>query len=136
MKIRNISKFRDELFAAIKDSLYWDAHESYLVAKSPEIGDAYHHLMTDDEDWHFMPYYDFDKNGNGLQVVALPHALEFRGTSIYLVIDDSADARFYKDATTHFELIGVVTSDYYKNKMSFAMTLVRNIDQTIKENRQ
>ena len=147
MKIKNIVKFRDEMFAAIKDAAYWDATETYCTVKTKYLdADAHYKDMKRDEaddtlkpdcDWNFIPrcarYGETDAE---FGAVALPHPLHFRGTDIYLVIDSDANAILYKDVGTHFEYSRNVVLEYYRSKMARAMVLIRAIDEVVKENRR
>lgn len=141
MKIKNIGKFRDELFAAIKDAAYWDAEVTFCTAKSKYCDRYYERMKHDaedslppDEDWNFIPTIGGDDENYG--VVGLPHPMHFSGTDIYMIIDCDGNARFYKDVITHFECVRIATLEYYSTRMASAMVLIRAIDEVVKENRR
>lgn len=124
MKIKNAEKFREELYTAIEDALLWEFDEIQTAAASFKGGfDAYKEEMLE----HFT--YEWGDDFRTYKIISLPHPMMITkgDKTLYLTVDESG-VEFYKSLEDQFVRTGSLDADIYKNKMSFAMKLIDNIN--------
>lgn len=119
MKIKNVEKFREELYAAIKDAYLWEwdnIQTSSAVWKG--TSDDYEESMTSYSSFKFI-------DERALRI-SLPHPMIIRnnGKAVYITVDDSG-ATFWKSTDEEFEYMGSIDINFYQSKMSFSMVVTR-----------
>lgn len=136
MNIRNIDKFREEMFKAVKDTAPFTAMATPLkyVTKPLFNGDP-------DEDWSLRDHIAHYANVDGeLKPVALANALELKVikflddgelevSTFYMTIDHDCDAVFYSDEGDHFEFRAFIDCDDARSKLQFAMMVSRELEK-------
>ena len=122
MKINNVEKFRKEIYDAINDSIIWN----FDKIETPSAiwkgtNDDYEESMLKCSSFKFV-------DGELLRVsLVSPMIIENEGKKLYMTIDEDG-ATFWKSTDKEFKYRGHQEAGFYRNKMSFAMKLVHNIN--------
>lgn len=115
MKIRNVDKFREELYNAIQDSNLWKVEAVSAVWKD---GNEYRDSMTE------YNHVSTEEDVIGYISLAQPMKIE---KGLFINVDEDG-VNFYRDALTDYRYVGYHDASLYRNKTSFAMSLVERIN--------
>ena len=130
MKIKNVGKFRNELYEAIKDATYWDeVEDTEWVFKKLDTDNKELYEMRKNDLGEYCIWKEFD-NGVGYQAIALPNPMHINGTPIYMTVDDEG-VDFWRSKEDYFEHCSWVDADFCKNRLSFAMAVMRRIEHYV-----
>lgn len=126
MKINNVEKFRNEIQTAMKDAASWDWKIDTPSAMWKGGCEDYKESMVE---------YTQGKVVDGQYIVtSLAHPMTItnkdNGKYAILTIDEDG-ANFYKSEPDRYIYNGCIEADWHKNKMSFAMHLVRAISERL-----
>lgn len=130
MKIKNVEKFRKDLYAAIEDGNcynFCDTHTSAVVRKG--------HLEWVEKYGGVSDYNLHRDFGNGrYEVVALAYPIHFIGTGIYMTVDDKG-VDFWVNAEeadeTYFAHRSWIDYDYYDTKLGFVVAVINEINELL-----
>lgn len=125
MKIKNVEKFREDLYTAIKDAYLWqwDSIEtSSAIWKG--TSDDYVECMTRNSSFKFV-------DGMALRI-SLPHPMVIRnnGKTVYMTVDN-AGVTFWQSTDEEFQYRGSLHAEFYQNRMSFSMVVARALVNTL-----
>lgn len=126
MKISNAERFREDIYTALKDSATWD-----WKVETPSVIFKGNH----DEYKDSMRDYTQGKMVDGKYIItSLAHPMRITNKEtmkdVILTIDEDG-ANFYKSEQDRFDYNGCVEVDWHKNRLSFAMHLVRVIAERL-----
>ena len=121
MKIKNVEKFREELYTAIKDAfLYqWRSIET-PSAMWKGTNDDYEESMERCSSFKFV-------DGKMFRIsLAHPMVIKHNDKSVYMTVDDEG-VTFWKSTDEEFEYRGSIEANLYQNRMSFSMVVTRTL---------
>lgn len=119
MRIKNVEKFRDELYKAIKDNYITECSTSSAMWKD---GNEFSNDMSELDGWAW------NEEEQRPMVVSLAHPISFATSKIAITIDEDG-ANFYDTSDTNeYKVIGYVMADLCRNKMSFVMAVAKKIE--------
>lgn len=117
--IKNVEKFREDLYSAIIDGNSYDFAEACTSCTYKDSHKEFveRHSSSALE----FPLYDENENGD-MVVVSIPYPMHFKGTSLYMTVDkDGVD--FWVSTKDYFVRHTSLYVSSYQKKMGFIVSV-------------
>lgn len=121
MKINNVEKFRDELYKAMIDNYLGNYELTDCVWKDG-------HKCSEEEMKEEVQYI-WNAEEERPQAISLPFPLWFPKEGISITVDEDGVCYWDMKKQDRFDMIGYCPACVYRNKMSFSMAVVRDIEK-------
>lgn len=126
MKIKNVEKFRNDIYAAIKDAFLF-RWEEVEASEATWKGDN-----TDfEESMKEFNHYDFTQGDYHLISLAQPLKIKANGKVLYLTVDKDG-VNFYKSEPDRFSYRGTLEAEPFQNRLGYVMYLASRINDMMK----
>lgn len=117
--IKNVEKFREDLYDAIIDGNSYDFAEARAACtykdSHKEFVERHSSLTTE------LPLYDENENGD-MVVVSIPYPMRFNGTSLYMTVDEDG-VDFWVSTEDYFVRHTSIYVSMYQKKMGFIVAV-------------
>ena len=117
--IKNVEKFREDLYDAIIDGNSYDFAEARAVCIYKDSHKEFverHQSLTSE-----LPLYDENENGD-MVVVSIPYPMHFNGTSLYMTVDEDG-VDFWVSIEGYFVRHTSIHVSMYQKKMGFIVAV-------------
>lgn len=129
MKIKNVEKFREELYGALIDGNCYgfaEAHASCVYKDAhKEFVERHQSLVSE------LPLYDVDECGEYV-VVSLPYPMHFKGTSLYMTVDEDG-VDIWVSMDKYFVRHTSILRDIYQKKLGFIVAVSNRVSKLVEE---
>ena len=121
MKIKNVDKFREELYKALKDNYMGSSTEesNYMWKDGNERTQE---MMEDVQ-------YKWNAVEERPEAYSLPQPMHFRDYKVAIVVEEDGVTFWDTSIKSYYEMIGYVPTNVYINRMSFSMAVVKTLEQ-------
>lgn len=123
MRVKNVEKFRDQLYEAIKDQSWWDVDTdiTVVVKHGYDYVSGANHVTE-------RPHYEVVMGE--ARCVSLPHPCRIKNIGMYITVDEMG-INFWKDNKNEFKYSGCLSFEFYKSRLSMVMALANMISRKI-----